>query len=101
MTASPRVPQEGVNFTRLAHLTSSLLKVIHNHVSRNLDHLHQRPKYWAQLLAQHRAIWTGIREQQPDAAAAAARAHIDFVRQSMLESEREAERKLSAQRRLG
>lgn len=84
----------------ISHLTASLLRVIHNHISRNLHHLYEKPRRWALLRGQHRAIWEAVRNQNPEAAAAAARAHIDFVRQSMAESAREEERRVSAERRL-
>ena len=85
----------------IGHLTSSLLRVINRHVSRNLEYLHQRPKNWGDLESQHQAIWTAVREHNPEAAAHAARAHIEFVSQSMEDDAKEAERRSSALRRLG
>ena len=92
---------EAAHNVLIGHLASSLLRVIHGHVSRNLEHLHARPQDWDQLRAQHRAIWKSIREHQPEAAASAARGHMEFVRQSMEESAKEEERRHSALRRLG
>ncbi|MBU1237211.1 MAG: FCD domain-containing protein [Gammaproteobacteria bacterium] len=85
----------------IGHLTSSLLRVIHSYISRNLEHLYARPQRWGQLQAQHHAIWQAIRERKPEAAASAARKHIDFVRQSMADTAKEEERRHSALRRLG
>jgi GntR family transcriptional repressor for pyruvate dehydrogenase complex len=85
----------------VGHLTSSLLRVIHSYISRNLEHLHARPQRWGQLQAQHHAIWQAIREHKPEAAANASRKHIDFVRQSMADTAKEEERRHSALRRLG
>lgn len=85
----------------IGHLTASLLRLIHGHISRNLDHLHARPRRWAHLHAQHEAIWKAIRERRPDVAAQAAREHVDFVRQNMADSAREEERRQCAVRRLG
>ena len=85
----------------IGHLTASLLRVIHTHISRNLEHLFERPRRWEKLQEQHRAIWQAIRTQNPAAANEAARTHIDFVWQSMMESDREEERRQSAIRRLG
>jgi GntR family transcriptional repressor for pyruvate dehydrogenase complex len=85
----------------IGHLTASLMRVIHGHVSKNLEHLHARPQRWNQLRAQHRAIWQAIREHKPQEAALAASAHIEFVRQGIEDKAREEERRSSALRRLG
>lgn len=85
----------------IGHLTASLMKVIHGHVSNNLAHLHARPQRWAQLRAQHRAIWQAIREHKPQDAALAASAHIDFVRQGIEDKALDEARRSSALRRLG
>jgi len=92
---------EAAHNVLIGHQTASLLRVIHGHISRNLEHLHGRKQRWDQLQEQHRAIWLAIRERQPEAAANAARAHVDFVRQSMADTARETERRLSALRRRG
>jgi GntR family transcriptional repressor for pyruvate dehydrogenase complex len=92
---------EAAHNVLIGHLTASLLRVIHGHISRNLEHLHARPQRWDQLQAQHHAIWQAIRNHQPEAAALAAREHIEFVRQSMADTAREEERRHSALRRLG
>ena len=85
----------------IGHLTASLMRVIHGHVSGNLEHLHTRPERWKQLQSQHRAIWQAIREHRPQEAASAARDHIEFVRQSIENNSREEERRQSALRRAG
>lgn len=92
---------EAAHNVMIGHLTASLLRVIHGHISRNLGHLHARPPRWDQLQSQHHAIWQAIRNRQPEAAAQAAREHIEFVRQSMADTAREEERRHSALRRLG
>lgn len=92
---------EAAHNVLIGHQTASLLRVIHGHISRNLEHLHGRKQRWDQLQEQHRAIWLAIRERRPEAAASAARAHVDFVRQSMADTAREAERRQSALRRRG
>jgi GntR family transcriptional regulator, transcriptional repressor for pyruvate dehydrogenase complex len=85
----------------IGHLTASLLRVIHGHVSGNLEFLHERPPQWGRIRDQHRAIWKAIHARDPEAASLAARAHIEFVRVSMAEAA-QAERRLgSAMRRLG
>lgn len=85
----------------IGHLTASLLRVIHGHVSSNMVYLQARAAQWQQLITQHRSIWNAIRERRSDAAALAAREHIDFVRQSMAETARLEERRHTALRRLG
>jgi GntR family transcriptional repressor for pyruvate dehydrogenase complex len=85
----------------IGHLTASLMRVIHGHVSKNLEHLHARPQRWSQLRAQHRAIWQAIREHKPQDAALAASAHIDFVRQGIEDEALDQARRSSAIRRLG
>jgi GntR family transcriptional repressor for pyruvate dehydrogenase complex len=92
---------EAAHNVLIGHLTASLMRVIHGHVSNNLEHLHARPQRWDQLQSQHRAIWRAIREHKPDDAARAARDHIEFVRQSMADNERAEQRRDSALRRLG
>jgi GntR family transcriptional repressor for pyruvate dehydrogenase complex len=77
------------------------MRVIHGHVSKNLEHLHARPQRWSQLRAQHRAIWQAIREHRPQEAALAASAHIDFVRQGIEDEALDQARRSSALRRLG
>ena len=96
-----QVISEAAHNVLIGHLTASLLRVIHGHLSTNLEHLHARPPRWAQLQSQHRAIWKAIRERNPEAAAGAARVHVEFVRQSMADNAREEERRNTALRRLG
>ena len=85
----------------IGHLTSSLMRVIHGHVSTNLEHLHLRPTRWNQLQEQHRAIWEAIRERKPEAAALAAGSHIEFVRQNIEDNALEDQRRSIALRRMG
>ncbi len=92
---------EAAHNVLIGHMTASLMRVIHGHVSINLEHLHARPQRWNQLRSQHHAIWQAIREHQPETAARAARSHIEFVRQSMTDATKEVERRLSALRRQG
>ena len=96
-----QVVAEAAHNVLIGHLSASLMRVIHGHVSNNLEHLHARPQRWDQLQSQHRAIWQAIREHRPQQAAQAARDHIEFVRQSMDDNAREEERRLSARRRAG
>ena len=92
---------EAAHNVLIGHLSASLMRVIHGHVSNNLSHLYAQPPRWEQLKAQHHAIWQAIRNHQPEAADRAARNHIEFVRQSMDDNAREEQRRSSALRRLG
>ena len=85
----------------IGHLTASLMRVIHGHVSKNLEHLHVRPQRWNQLRAQHHAIWQAIRQHKPQEAALAAGEHIDFVRQRIEDKTLDEERRSTALRRNG
>ena len=85
----------------IGHLTASLMRLIHGHISTNLEYLHARPQRWGQLRAQHRAIWLAIRSHRPDEAAQAARGHIEFVRLSMDDNALSEERRRAALRRQG
>ena len=92
---------EAAHNVLMGHMTSSLMRLIHGHISNTLEHVQARPQRWDQLRAQHFTIWQAIREHQPDLAARASRDHIEFVRQSMTNASNEVERRLSALRRQG
>jgi len=90
---------EAAHNVLLGHLTASLMRVIHGHVSGNLEHLHAQPQGWEDLQVQHRAIWQAIRRRQPQQAALAASAHIEFVRENIEHHALFEERRQSALRR--
>ncbi len=96
-----QVIAEAAHNVLIGHLSASLMRVIHGHISDNLEHLHARPQRWDQLQSQHRAIWLAVREHRSEDAGQAARNHIEFVRQSMDNNARDEERRLSALRRAG
>ena len=85
----------------IGHMSASLMRLIHGHVTVSLEHLYARPQRWNELRSQHHAIWQAIRNRQPEAAAISARNHIEFVRQSMNDATLDAERRQSALRRYG
>jgi GntR family transcriptional repressor for pyruvate dehydrogenase complex len=82
-------------------MTASLMRLIHGHISTNLEHLHSRPQRWDQIRSQHYTIWQAIRGHQPDVAARASRDHIEFVRQSITIASKEVEHRQTALRRQG
>jgi GntR family transcriptional repressor for pyruvate dehydrogenase complex len=92
---------EASHNTMIGHLSASLMRVVHGHVSDNLIHLHASPKQWSHIRAQHRAIWESVRSHEPQASKRVAREHITFVRQSMVEAEKAQGRRHTAMRRLG
>lgn len=85
----------------IGHLSASLHKVLQGHVQGNLEYLNARPELWNQLKVQHRAIWDAIRERRTETASLASRHHIEFVRRTTLETQRDEERRNRASRRLG
>ncbi len=84
----------------IAHLSASLHRLVHEHVARNLQYLHEKAEQWASLRAQHRAIWHEVMARAPARAVMAAHRHILFVRSTMDESAREASRLERARRRI-
>ena len=85
----------------MGHLTASLMRVIHEHVSNNLKHAHTRPAQWEQLRSQHRAIWKAIKSNKADKANTAAKEHSAYIRESIENDALDEHRRLSALRRAG
>ena len=85
----------------IGHLTASLMRVIHDHVTNNLKHSHTRPAHWEQLRSQHRAIWKAIKANKADKAGVAAKEHSVYIRESMENNARDEHRRVSALRRAG
>jgi GntR family transcriptional repressor for pyruvate dehydrogenase complex len=92
---------EASHNTMIGHLSASLMRVVHGHVSDNLIHLHASPKQWSRIRAQHREIWQAVRGHDSAASTRVARDHIQFVRQSMDEAVTRESRRHTAMRRLG
>lgn len=85
----------------IGHLTASLMRVIHGHVSNNLKHSHTRPAQWDQLRMQHRTIWKAIKANKADKASAAAKEHSVYIRESIENNALDEHRRVSALRRAG
>jgi len=83
----------------IIHLSATLLKLINEHVTRNLKYLNGRLKDRSQLEDQHLAILTAIKNRMPEKALEASKRHIHFVKESMKASAEEQERIESANRR--
>jgi GntR family transcriptional regulator, transcriptional repressor for pyruvate dehydrogenase complex len=85
----------------IGHLTASLMRVIHDHVTNNLKHSHTRPAHWEQLRCQHRAIWKAIKANKADKASVAAKEHSTYIRESIENNALDEHRRVSALRRAG
>jgi GntR family transcriptional repressor for pyruvate dehydrogenase complex len=85
----------------IGHMTASLLKLLREHIRRNLSELMRVPEAREHLKAQHRLVWRGVIESNPAMARQAAAEHIDFVKQTLSEVLRTESRRESALRRLG
>ena len=83
----------------IGHLTASLMRVIHDHVTNNLKHSHTRPAQWEQLRSQHRTIWKAIKANKADKASLAAKEHSIYIRESIEINALDEHRRLSALRR--
>lgn len=90
---------EAAHNVMIGHLTASLLKVINDHIDRNLRHLRRSEEDWEHLRQQHRAVWEAIRDGNPSAAARAVQGHIAFVHESMKARARHEERENRARAR--
>lgn len=66
-----------------AHLVSSVMRLLHEHVRRTLREIVLGAETGRQLMAQHRAIRDAIVGRQPALARQAAQEHIDYVRQRL------------------
>ncbi len=84
----------------LAHLTSSLLGMLHSNIHDNIANLFNVAPVASDLLAQHRAIWQAIDLRDPARARAAAETHLDFVANTLTALRAEARRQERASRRL-
>lgn len=84
----------------LGHLSSALLRLMHDNIRLNLGELKAVPAASSLLMRQHAAIHDAIREKKPQAARAAAETHIDFVRETLAQTLRSVARRETAERRL-
>lgn len=84
----------------LAHLSSALLRLMHDNIRLNLGELKAVPAASSLLMRQHAAIHDAIRDKKPQAARAAAETHIDFVRETLAQTLRSVARRETAERRL-
>jgi len=91
---------EAAHNALLGHLSSALLRLMHDNIRLNLGELQDLPAAGRLLMSQHEAIYTAIRDRKPVAARSAAETHIDFVSETLAQSLRSAARRETAERRL-
>lgn len=83
-----------------AHLSGSLLAMLHRHVQDNIANLFAAGEVAEALRQQHLAIWRAIRDGEPDAAQQAAEEHLDFVAATLQHLQRQSQRQQRASLRL-
>jgi GntR family transcriptional repressor for pyruvate dehydrogenase complex len=84
----------------LGHLSSALLRLMHDNIRLNLGELKTVPAASRLLVSQHSAIYNAVKERKPQAARSAAETHIDFVRETLAQTLRSVARRETAERRL-
>ncbi len=92
---------ESAHNVLFGHLVSSVLRLLHEQVRRNLSEMAVSPETAKQLMAQHLAIRNAIRDRQPEQARLAAQTHISFVRQRLSEAARSEKRQQRSLRHSG
>ncbi len=91
---------EAAHNVLLGHLSSALLRLMHDNIRLNLGELKSVPAAGALLKNQHTAIYEAVVARKPQAARAAAETHIDFVRETLAQTLRSVARRETAARRL-
>lgn len=91
---------EAAHNALLGHLSSALLRLMHDNIRLNLGELKTVPAAGNLLKSQHAAIYESIVGRKPQAARAAAETHIDFVRETLAQTLRSVARRETAARRL-
>ena len=91
---------EAAHNALLGHLSSALLRLMHDNIRLNLGELKSVPAAGALLKTQHAAIYDAIVARKPQAARTAAETHIDFVRETLAQTLRSVARRETAARRL-
>ena len=83
----------------LIHMMASIYELTRRGVFYNRDHLRAIDETGDQLLAQHHEIGRAILDSQPEAAARAARAHLDLVEAAFRHGEEKRRRQAIADKR--
>ncbi len=85
----------------LVHVMGSIYELMLRGIFYNREQLYRRPGAREKLLTQHQAIAAGVLNGDPEAAAEAAEAHLDFVRAEFSASSAVDGRARTARKRLG
>ena len=84
----------------LIHMMASVYELTRRGLFYNRDYLRSMDNTGNQLLAQHHEIGQAILNGQPEAAAQAARRHLDFVEQAFVQSQKKSRRNAIATKRI-
>ena len=84
----------------IGHLSSALLRLMHDNIRLNLHELKSVPAASRLLMSQHESIYNAVRERKAQAARTAGETHIDFVRETLAQTLRSVARRETAERRL-
>ena len=91
---------EAAHNALLGHMSSALLRLMHDHIRLNLGELKAVPAAGRLLMSQHTAIYNAVCEHKPQVARSAAETHIDFVGETLAQTLRSVARRETAERRL-
>jgi GntR family transcriptional repressor for pyruvate dehydrogenase complex len=83
-----------------AHVMAALSRLLHADMALAFEALAHAPAAFSLLRDQYRAIFTAVRDQNPQAARAAVCLHGDFIRETLLDALRSASRRDAAASRL-
>lgn len=84
----------------LLHVIRSLFKLMREGVFYNRNHLYRRPGVRDLLLTQHRAVYEGVMDGDPERAREAAQTHLYYVREELRGVAQEEAREAISRRRL-
>jgi GntR family transcriptional regulator, transcriptional repressor for pyruvate dehydrogenase complex len=84
----------------IGHMTSSLLRILHDNLRLNLSELIMVPDAREHLRKQHRSIWEAINQGETQVASGHAAEHVEYVRATLNETLKRESRRESAARRL-
>ncbi len=84
----------------LLHVMRGLFTLLLDSISFSHDKLYTKPGVFKKLKTQHHALMTAIVDGEPDKARQAAHDHLVYIEKTLLEIDKEEERKKRAHRRL-
>ena len=84
----------------MLHMMRSMFELLQEGVFYNRQVMFRQQTTQRELLEQHGAINTALQARDPDAAAAAVRRHMNFVKQALLDQQRAGRNEETARLRL-